>query len=170
MSVFFFEHNKIYPIKLLCVTMKINGSSYYRYLKNRIFHRQTGDMREQIEIKALYNERWTLEGWVYIAAVLNLFSRRIVGWVLAKHMHEELIREALSMAISTRYPTRGLTHHSDRGSQYASLAYQELLRKHHITVSMSRKGNYWDNAVLEKSNNINAASLQRSTSLCWSFV
>lgn len=93
---------------------------------------------------------WTQEGWLYLAAVLDLFSRRIVGWSLAENMREGLIKEALLMALTKRCPTGELMHHSDRGSQYASSDYQQLLGKHQITVSMSRKGNCWDNAVMER--------------------
>lgn len=93
---------------------------------------------------------WTQEGWLYLAAILDLFSRRVVGWALAGNMQEGLIKEALSMAIAKRCPTGELMHHSDRGSQYASLGYQDLLCEHQITVSMSRKGNCWDNAVMER--------------------
>jgi putative transposase len=93
---------------------------------------------------------WTQEGWLYLAAVLDLFSRRIVGWALAEHMREELVSEAFSMAITKRKPCSELMHHSDRGSQYASSNYQALLENYGIIVSMSRKGNCWDNAVMER--------------------
>lgn len=93
---------------------------------------------------------WTLEGWLYIAAVVDLFSRRVVGWATASTMHTELIANALELAVYRRSPTSDLMHHSDRGSQYASQYYQELLQKFGITVSMSRKGNCWDNAVMER--------------------
>lgn len=93
---------------------------------------------------------WTHEGWVYLAAVLDLYSRRIVGWSMADHMKTSLIDGALTMAIGRRQPNAGLLHHSDRGSQYASYDYQALLSTMGITVSMSRKGNCWDNAVMER--------------------
>jgi putative transposase len=93
---------------------------------------------------------WTQEGWLYIAAVLDLYSRRIVGWSMSDHMRTELIREALLMAIGRRQPMGDLLHHSDRGSQYASADYRQLLKQQGIRVSMSRKGNCWDNAVMER--------------------
>lgn len=93
---------------------------------------------------------WTLEGWLYIAAVLDLFSRRIVGWAIANHMKETLVNEALQMALHRRQPDAGLLHHSDRGVQYASGNYQSTLKAAGITVSMSRSGNCWDNAVMER--------------------
>lgn len=93
---------------------------------------------------------WTQEGWLYIAAVLDLYSRRVVGWSIADHMRTELIREALLMALGRRQPGGDLLHHSDRGSQYASVDYQQLLKQKGIQVSMSRKGNCWDNSVMER--------------------
>lgn len=93
---------------------------------------------------------WTQEGWLYIAAILDLFSRRIVGWAMAEHMRESLVSDALRMALGRRRPGSGLLQHTDRGVQYASDAYQALLNCHGILVSMSRKGNCWDNAVMER--------------------
>ena len=92
----------------------------------------------------------TREGWLYLAAVLDMYSRRIVGWSLANHMKQSLVRNALQMALGRRRPQGRLLHHSDRGSQYASADYQALLQSAGITVSMSRKGNCWDNAVMER--------------------
>lgn len=93
---------------------------------------------------------WTQEGWLYLAAVLDLFSRRVVGWALADHMREELVEDALRMALGRRRPSQGLLHHSDRGVQYASRAYQVCLQEAGIVVSMSRKGNCWDNSIMER--------------------
>jgi transposase InsO family protein len=93
---------------------------------------------------------WTTEGWLYIAAVLDCFSRRVVGWAIAHHMRETLVLDALAMALSRRDNTGDLLHHSDQGKQYASKNYQTLLNAYGITASMSRKGNCWDNAVMER--------------------
>jgi putative transposase len=93
---------------------------------------------------------WTQEGWLYISAVLDLFSRRVVGWSIKNHMREELVHDALRMAFGRRKLNGELMHHSDRGCQYTSANYQDMLKKHKITVSMSRKGNCWDNAVMER--------------------
>jgi putative transposase len=93
---------------------------------------------------------WTQEGWLYVATVLDLFSRRIVGWAIAEHMRESLVSDALRMAWGRRRPLPGLLQHTDRGVQYASHAYQSLLAHHGMIVSMSRKGNCWDNAVMER--------------------
>jgi transposase InsO family protein len=92
---------------------------------------------------------WTLEGWLYLAVVLDLYSRKVVGWSLSERLTSDLVTDALEMAIGRRLPQAGLLAHSDRGSQYAGAAYQELLRLHGITCSMSRKGNCWDNAPME---------------------
>lgn len=87
--------------------------------------------------------------WLYLAAVLDLFSRKIVGWALATHMRESLIREALEMAVSNRDITQGTLIHSDRGVQYRGNEYQDTLNMYGMQCSMSRKGNCWDNAVME---------------------
>ncbi len=92
----------------------------------------------------------TRSGWLYLAAVLDLYSRKIVGWAMAPDMPAELVCAALQMAIAQRSPSPGLIVHSDRGSQYASAAHQALLTKHGLVGSMSRKGNCWDNAVMER--------------------
>jgi putative transposase len=92
----------------------------------------------------------TNEGWLYLSAVLDLFSRRVVGWSIANHMKEGLVHDALLMAMGRRMPTGELMHHSDRGCQYASKDYRDLLKQYGIMISMSRKGNCWDNAVMER--------------------
>jgi putative transposase len=92
---------------------------------------------------------WTLEGWLYLAVILDLFSRRVVGWAMSERLEKKLALDALSMALAQRQPQGGLLHHSDRGSQYASREYQGLLARHALLSSMSRRGNCWDNAVAE---------------------
>ena len=93
---------------------------------------------------------WTQEGWIYLAVVIDLYSRRVVGWAMDRHMKKALVIRAQMMAINLRKPSPGLIHHSDRGSQYASHAYQALLQQHGMICSMSRKGNCWDNAPVER--------------------
>jgi len=88
-------------------------------------------------------------GWMYLAVVMDLFSRKIVGWALESHMRESLIIEALEMAVSRRDTRCPILIHSDRGVQYRGHDYQAILKAHGITVSMSRKGNCWDNAAME---------------------
>ncbi|MDR5900478.1 IS3 family transposase [Halomonas vilamensis] len=93
---------------------------------------------------------WTLQGWVYLAVVFDLYSRRVVGWHMDRKMETSLISRALMMAINLRKPPPGLMHHSDRGSQYASNQYQAMLKQHDLVCSMSRKGNCWDNSSTER--------------------
>jgi putative transposase len=91
----------------------------------------------------------TQEGWLYLAVVLDLASRRVIGWAMRHTLERGLTLDALRMALAQRRPTPGVLHHSDRGSQYACGAYQALLAAHHMPCSMSRKGDCWDNAVVE---------------------
>jgi transposase InsO family protein len=91
----------------------------------------------------------TREGWLYLAAVEDLFSRMVVGWSMAEHMESRLVVDALEMAVQRRLPDEGLLAHSDRGSQYASEHYQLLLARHGIACSMSRRADCWDNAPME---------------------
>jgi len=91
----------------------------------------------------------TNEGWLYLATVIDLYSRRIVGWSMDDTMKVSLVNDALNMALISRKPPKGLIWHTDRGSQYASYAHKDLLELHGIQQSMSRKGNCWDNAVAE---------------------
>ena len=103
------------------------------------------------------NQTWTAdityiptdEGWLYLAAVEDLYSRKIVGWSMSDRIDSRLAVDALEMAVQRELPGAGLVVHSDRGVQYASEHYQTLLRKHAVTCSMSRKGNCWDNAPME---------------------
>jgi len=103
------------------------------------------------------NQKWvadityipTEEGWLYVAAVLDLFSRKIVGWAMSSHIDATLVENALRMALYLRQPGKGLLHHSDRGVQYASHQIRNILAANQIQVSMSNKGNCYDNAVME---------------------
>jgi putative transposase len=103
------------------------------------------------------NKKWmtemtyieTQEGWFYLAGVRDAYSRKIVGWAMGKHHDAELASTALGMALQQRRPGADLIHHSDRGSEYASLCYQKLLREHNIQVSMSKKGDCYENALAE---------------------
>jgi putative transposase len=103
------------------------------------------------------NQKWvadisyilTSQGWVYLAVVMDLYSRRIVGWHMSDRMKQDLALKALNMAIALRAPKAGLIHHSDRGSQYSATQYQMVLKQHGIIPSMSGKGNCYDNAVVE---------------------
>ena len=92
---------------------------------------------------------WTREGWLYLAVVIDLFARRVVGWAVGDRLHRDLARAALRKALVMRRPPKGLIHHSDRGSQYCSVDYQAELRRHGVRISMSGKGNCFDNAMVE---------------------
>ncbi len=92
---------------------------------------------------------WTREGWPYLAVLLDLYSRRVVGWAMGQRLTAELAEQALLMAVLNRTPRAGLMHYSDRGSQYAATSYQQRLAKYGLIPSMSRKGNCWDNACVE---------------------
>jgi putative transposase len=92
---------------------------------------------------------WTAEGWLYVAAVIDLFSRRVVGWSMQASMTAQLVTDALMMAIWRRGKPDALLHHSDQGSQYTSEPFQRLMAEHGILCSMSRSGNVWDNAAME---------------------
>jgi putative transposase len=114
---------------------------------NREFQQDTPDRVWLADITYI----WTQEGWLYLAAVLDSHSRKIVGWSMSHRMQKSLVMDALRMALGRRCPDQAesLMHHSDRGSQYASQAFQDLLRDRNITCSMSRKANCWDNAMME---------------------
>lgn len=95
---------------------------------------------------------WTEEGWLYLAAVMDLYSRKVVGWALSERMTKQLVIDALQMAVWSRKPPRGLILHSDRGSQYCSHDYQKLLTLHGLVCSMSKRGDCYDNAAMESWN------------------
>lgn len=113
---------------------------------DRQFNPSAPDQAWAADITYIRTER----GWLYLAAVLDLYSRKVVGWAMAPSMPAELACSALQMAIALRQPKPGLIVHTDRGSQYASQAHRALLARHGLVASMSRKGNCWDNAVMER--------------------
>lgn len=146
---------------------KVMKSHQIRAISRRKFVPRTTDSRHQQTVAdnvldrqfnaELPNQKWAVdltyiptdEGWLYLAGVIDLCSRKIVGWSMAEHMQTELVSQALAMAITHRQPSKGLLHHSDRGVQYASEDYRHLLHRHGIQASMSGKGNCWDNACVE---------------------
>jgi len=93
-----------------------------------------------------------MEGWLYLAVVLDLRSRRVVGWSMSQSLEASIVLDSLRMALSRRQPRKGVLHHSDRGSQYADKLFRQLLKDHGMKCSMSRKGDCWDNAVVESFN------------------
>lgn len=168
-----------YGSRRLCAALKAQGLPAGRYRVRRLMKQglrarwkrkfvHTTDSRHDLPIATNVLERrfnpaapdqaWvadityirTSRGWLYLAAVLDLYSRKIVGWAMAPNMPAELVCTALQMAIALRQPKPGLIVHTDRGSQYASQAYRDLLTRHGLVASMSRKGNCWDNAVMER--------------------
>ena len=112
---------------------------------NRVFNVSAPNQRWVSDITYIYTD----EGWLYLAAIMDLYSRKIVGWAMGKRLTQDLVVKALKMALQRRRPGRGLLLHSDQGSQYASHYYQHLLWRYGIICSMSRRGNCWDNAVME---------------------
>jgi len=129
---------------------KITTDSKHSYpIKDNVLNREfdviAPDTHWAVDIT--YIPTW--EGWLYLAVVIDLFSRKVVGWAMDGNMKTGLVKSALLMAIKGRNVSAGLIHHSDRGSQYASYEYQSVLSDHSMTSSMSRKGNCWDNAVVE---------------------
>ena len=135
--------------------------------KKRKFEPQTTDSRHDHPVArnlldrqftaATPNAKWvvdityipTAEGWLYLAGVMDLYSRKIVGWSMTDHLQWQLVGEALEMALTQRHPPAGLLHHSDRGVQYACDDYRQLLTDAGMDLSMSHKGDCWDNAVME---------------------
>ena len=135
------RHRKKYKV----TTDSKHAKPIYENLVNREFDRKEKDEVYVGDITFI----WTQEGWLYLAVVIDLYSRKVVGWSMSSRMHSRLVCDALTMAIWNRQPKEGLICHSDRGSQYASKKYRKLLQKNGYLGSMSRKGNCWDNSVAE---------------------
>ena len=143
--------------------MKINGIKPVRTRRHKVTtdsHHRLGVAANWLDgdfVAAAPNQKWagdityvwTREGWVYLAVIIDLFSRRVVGWAISNRMKQDLALRALNMAIAIRRPPPGCIHHTDRGSQYCAHDYQKLLRKHGFKVSMSGKGNCYDNSAVE---------------------
>jgi transposase InsO family protein len=176
---FYFESERIYGYRKIYVDLRqanidccretvrriMNEIGLFSRVKRKFVH--TTDSNHDMAVAqnlldrdfaaAAVNTKWaadityisTEQGWMYLAAVMDLYSRRIIGWVMSEHIDSDLVISALQMAISQRKPQTGLLHHSDRGSQYASDNFQDLLDDNGIVCSMSRKGDCWDNACME---------------------
>ena len=114
-------------------------------LLNRDFHADQPNQKWAGDISYV----WTREGWLYLAVILDLHSRRVIGSSVSNQMKRDLAIRALKMAVALRQPPKGCIHHTDRGSQYCSHNYQKLLRQHGFRVSMSGKGNCYDNSAVE---------------------
>jgi putative transposase len=126
-------------------TVRSKGASAAPNLLNREFEAQTAKSKWVSDTTYV----WTMEGWLYVAVILDLFSRLVVGWAMSEHNDEQLVRQALEMAVSHRCPPKEMLLHSDQGSPYTSSGYQQRLRELGIVVSMSRVGDCYDNAAME---------------------
>lgn len=176
----FAASGKVYGSRRLCAVLRSKGVRIGRYRVRRLMREQrlralwrrkfvhTTDSGHALAVSDNVlarrfdpsgpNQAWvsdityirTRSGWLYLAVVLDLYARKVVGWAMAPSMHAELVCTALQLAIAQRQPPAGLIVHSDRGSQYASALHQALLARHGLVGSMSRKGNCWDNAVMER--------------------
>ena len=176
----FAASGKVYGSRRLCAVLRSQGLHIGRYRVRRLMreHRlralwrrkfvHTTDSGHALPVPSNVlarrfdpshaNQAWvsdityirTRSGWLYLAVVLDLYARKVVGWAMAPTMHAELVCAALQLAIAQRQPAPGLIVHSDRGSQYASALHQALLARHGLVGSMSRKANCWDNAVMER--------------------
>lgn len=174
------ESDGSYGSRRLSASLKDQGRKVGRYRARRLMRKHeiqatwkrkfvhTTDSKHDLPIAenvldrkfqvAAVNQVWVADityirtgaGWLYLAGVLDLYSRKIVGWAMAPTMPAELVCTALQMAIAARQPQPGLIVHTDRGSQYASEEHRQLLAHHGLIASMSRKGNCWDNAVMER--------------------
>jgi transposase InsO family protein len=179
-SAIFKEHRSQYGSRRVLKQLKAEGHQIGRYKVRRLMrelglkakspkrYKVTTDSRHSFPVAPnLLNRKfdvdepnrfwttdityvWTFEGWLYLAVVLDLYSRQIVGWSMDKRMKKQLALDALAMAYWRRKPLPGLLHHSDRGSQYACHEYQKRLEQYGMVASMSRKGNCWDNAPTER--------------------
>lgn len=129
----------------LVTTQRDRGAIPAPNLLNQEFYALAPDQKWVSDIT--YIE--TAEGWLYLASILDLFSRKVVGWAMADHMEASLVEDALQMALQQRQPEAGLLHHSDQGRQYTSVGYQNRLANARCQVSMSRTGNCYDNAAME---------------------
>ena len=138
--------------------LKVRCKHKFRTTTNsRHRHKVAENLLERNFTAHLPNQKWATdvtylpssEGWLYLAVVLDLFSRKVVGWAMRETLRTELVTSALEMAQKSRQPRAGVLHHSDQGVQYASLEYRQALERLEAVQSMSRKGNCWDNAVLE---------------------
>lgn len=126
-----------------------NGQRPTEGLPDNVLDRQFEAAAPNRKWAADFTYIWTAEGWLYVAVVLDLYSRRVVGWSMSSTMTAELVTDALVMAVWRRGRPREVLHHSDRGSQYTSEQCQRLMAEHGVTCSLSRSGNVWDNAAME---------------------
>ena len=145
------DHAHEWGIEEMAKMLEVSRSGYYKFLNfapnilQQTFEAKAPDERWVSDITYV----WTLEGWLYLAVILDLFSRKVVGISMSERLKSEIVTDALQQAISRRCPSLGLIHHSDRGVQYTSERFQNLLKEEGIICSMSGTGNCFDNAVAE---------------------
>lgn len=137
--------NALYPRRYTVTTNSNHDDPIYPNLLKRQFEAQYPNQIWGADITYI----WTSEGWIYLASIMDLFSRKIVGWNIDKTLTKDLVLVALDRALTFRSPSDGLIHHSDRGSQYASNEYTQILDEQNIKISMSRKADPYDNACIE---------------------
>jgi putative transposase len=128
---------------------KTTDSSHNLPVAPNLLNRQFAADRPNIAWCSDITYLWTLQGWLFLAVIIDLCSRKVVGWAMSHRINASLVEQALLMAYWRRKPLKGVIHHSDRGSQYASEHYQKLLESYGMICSMSRKADCWDNAVVE---------------------
>jgi transposase InsO family protein len=151
------SENRVARLMRVCGLRARQTRRYRSTTKRKRAHRVAPNLLQRDFAAEEPNQKWvadmtyisTGEGWLYLAAVLDLYSRRVVGWAMSDQMTDELTLSALRMAVKQRRPTAGLMHHSDQGSQYTSNAYQTLLRSHGMLASMNGVGSWYDNATME---------------------
>lgn len=137
--------NAVAPLHYTVTTDSTHTKRIYPNLLKRKFKAEHPNLIWVADITYI----WTSEGWIYLASVMDLFSRKIIGWNIGTKLTKELAVVALKRALTFRTPSKGMIHHSDRGSQYASSEYIDLLQQNNIEISMSRKGDCYDNACIE---------------------
>jgi putative transposase len=147
------KHRGIWPVSWICEALGVSRSGFHAWLNRSPSRRALYDEVLVAGIRSSFagSDRTygAAQGWLYVAAVVDLYSRRVVGWSMSSSMAAQLVTDALIMAIWRRGKPDSLLHHSDQGSQYTSEQFQRLMADHGITCSMSRSGNVWDNAAME---------------------
>ena len=150
------EHDRRDPIRLMCRALAVSAAGYYAWRSRPESVRSVSALTVLSAIRVIHQESRETYGSPSIWDALikqghrDLYSRLVIGWAMGSRLTVELAEQALTMAVANRTPRAGLLHHSDRGSQYAATSYQQVLTTHGMIPSMSRKGNCWDNACVER--------------------
>lgn len=128
---------------------RVLSAQHYRAQANNVLNREFNVQQPNKVWATDVSYFWTQKGWIHLAIVMDLYSRRIIGWSMKSKVDQFLTQDALNMALNQREPEKGLIHHSDQGAEYTNHAYQSLVKEHHMIVSLSRRGECHDNAVAE---------------------